>query len=178
MGHLDKCRVCFSAVARDDVAYNLLALPNLAVKFSDCTSLVVDPEDADVISSEICGQCYEQLEQFHEFRDLCITADRKWRVESEVENGGVTQEKPIYMEEEEEREEEEHEEEEQEEQEEQEEEEAQDEDMQEEQEESEDNPEQPSLQAPESQNNAQRKASSKKPGNKAQEKVSKSLKLL
>nr|XP_016933273.1 gastrula zinc finger protein XlCGF46.1 isoform X1 [Drosophila suzukii] len=79
MGHLDKCRVCSCGVASDDEAYNLLHQPHLAVKFSECTNLVVDPDDQDILPSEICSECYELLEKFHSFRALCIIADRKWR---------------------------------------------------------------------------------------------------
>ncbi|KAH8234899.1 hypothetical protein KR032_005214, partial [Drosophila birchii] len=104
MGHLDKCRVCFAAVARDDEAYNLLHLPKLAEKFSDCTDLVVDPEDVHVIPSEICCQCYEQLEMCHAFRSLCIIADRKWRVKMRVGQAEIiTQEELIFLEEDQEK---------------------------------------------------------------------------
>ncbi|KAH8364377.1 hypothetical protein KR084_006425 [Drosophila pseudotakahashii] len=82
MGHLDKCRVCSCGVASDDEAYNLLQLPHLAVKFSECTNLVVDPDDQDILPNEICSECYELLEKFHSFRALCIIADGKWRTKN------------------------------------------------------------------------------------------------
>ncbi|KAH8361334.1 hypothetical protein KR200_001499, partial [Drosophila serrata] len=99
MGHLDKCRVCFTAVARDDEAYNLLELPKLAAKFSDCTGLVVDPDDVNIIPSEICCQCYEQLEMYHAFRALSLTADRKWRLKKKVKRREIIQEEPMFLEE-------------------------------------------------------------------------------
>ncbi|XP_033161682.1 zinc finger protein 43 [Drosophila mauritiana] len=96
MGHLDKCRVCSSDVARDDEAYNLLHHPYLAVKFSECTNLVVDPDDQDILPSEICSECYELLEKFHSFRALCIIADNKWRSKSLVTWKKIDRRKPVY----------------------------------------------------------------------------------
>uniref|UniRef100_A0A6P4EM96 Zinc finger protein 41 n=1 Tax=Drosophila rhopaloa TaxID=1041015 RepID=A0A6P4EM96_DRORH len=84
MGHLDRCRICSCGVASDDEAYNLLEEQNLAVKFTECTALKVDPEEQDILPSEICAECYEMLEKFHSFRALCIIADKKWRSNSLV----------------------------------------------------------------------------------------------
>ncbi|XP_016955151.1 gastrula zinc finger protein XlCGF46.1 [Drosophila biarmipes] len=95
MGHLDKCRVCSCGVASDDEAYNLLHQPLLAVKFSECTNLVVDPDDQDILPSEICSECYELLEKFHSFRALCIIADRKWRQKNLFSRREIDRRNPV-----------------------------------------------------------------------------------
>ncbi|XP_017080416.1 gastrula zinc finger protein XlCGF46.1 [Drosophila eugracilis] len=96
MAHLEKCRVCSCGVASDDEAYNLLLQPLLAVKFSECTNLVVDPDDRDVLPSEICSECYELLEKFHSFRALCIIADNKWRMTGLFANKNIDSRSPVY----------------------------------------------------------------------------------
>ncbi|XP_017048521.1 zinc finger protein OZF [Drosophila ficusphila] len=96
MAHLNRCRVCSCVVTGDEEAYNLLQLPDLAVKFSECTDLVVDPEELHLLPSKICSACYELLEKYHSFRELCIFADHKWRTKSQVHNKKIDKRRHIF----------------------------------------------------------------------------------
>lgn len=89
------CRVCSNKMATEDETYNLLEMPDLAEKFSDCTNLVVDPMEHEMMPSEICCDCYEQIEKFHAFRALCILTDHRWRSKTWLFSKDIGLDKPV-----------------------------------------------------------------------------------
>ncbi|KAH8318515.1 hypothetical protein KR067_006771 [Drosophila pandora] len=89
------CRVCSNKMGTEDETYNLLEMPDLAEKFSDCTNLVVDPMEHEMMPSEICCDCYEQIEKFHAFRALCILTDHRWRSKTWLFSKDIGLDKPV-----------------------------------------------------------------------------------
>lgn len=78
MASFARCRVCICALDAA-LGYDMRKLPLLAHKFVTCTDLSVSEEER--VPSELCQDCYDQLEQLYAFRAKCIAADTKWRME-------------------------------------------------------------------------------------------------
>ncbi|XP_017862526.1 PREDICTED: zinc finger protein 93-like [Drosophila arizonae] len=68
------CRTCLSTLQKIE-AHNLFVIPGLAKKFCVCTSLSVEQQDG--FPKCICTNCYNRLNDLHNFQKQCVESIAK-----------------------------------------------------------------------------------------------------
>ncbi|KAM8710582.1 hypothetical protein ACLKA7_017238 [Drosophila subpalustris] len=70
------CRVCL-VYLECCKAYDLFSLPDLAKKFTVCTSLLLEPQDG--YPRNLCSSCYARLNDLHDFQQLCVASVQRFK---------------------------------------------------------------------------------------------------
>ncbi|EDV96513.1 zinc finger protein 14 [Drosophila grimshawi] len=84
------CRVCLEYI-ESGIVHDLFLLPDLAKKFTVCTSLFLDARDG--YPSKLCTSCYDRLDDLHDFQKLCVASAQRFK--QMVANKLVTDVNPI-----------------------------------------------------------------------------------
>ncbi|XP_017840979.2 zinc finger protein 85 [Drosophila busckii] len=70
------CRVCLTYL-ECTTGYDLFVMPDLAKKFTACTSLLVDAQDG--YPKKLCSSCYQLLNQLDDFQKLCADSLQRFK---------------------------------------------------------------------------------------------------
>ncbi|KAH8274263.1 hypothetical protein KR026_002117, partial [Drosophila bipectinata] len=70
------CRVCLLDLEQA-FGHDLFLEPELAKKFTVCTSVEADEQDG--FPSNLCDRCYGKLNELHDFRELCLISRQRFK---------------------------------------------------------------------------------------------------
>lgn len=68
------CRACLKELLQNK--YDIFLMPSLEKLFTICTSLVIDENDG--CSKYLCENCYHKIQDFFEFREMCLKSFQKF----------------------------------------------------------------------------------------------------
>ncbi|XP_055846329.1 gastrula zinc finger protein XlCGF46.1-like [Episyrphus balteatus] len=71
------CRTCLVNLSEMEKHYDVFAIPDLQKKFTQCTSLPVEPDDGFPIN--LCETCSNKIEEFCTFKQMCISSRNQFQ---------------------------------------------------------------------------------------------------
>lgn len=69
------CRTCLENF--NEMHHDIFAIPELQHKFQLCTQLPVDPGDG--LPTSLCEQCHNRIEDFYNFQQMSVLAEKRFR---------------------------------------------------------------------------------------------------